>query len=176
MAEEVTPQNKTNWFSPTYLVIYAVVGLVVLAGLLVVGKKLKNKMVGDDASMVVPAPAPAQPAPAAMAPKEWKISLAPQNGSKEDGTAVLSDENGKTKVVVTVSNEPTGTPQPAHIHVGACPTPGAVKYPLTNVVNGTSQTVLDVKLDDLKTMLPLAVNVHKSAEEVKVYTACGNLK
>ena len=69
----------------------------------------------------------------------------------------------------------TSTPQPAHIHIGSCPTPGAVKYPLINVVNGMSDTLLDVSLAQLKSELPLAVNVHKSAAEASVYVACGNI-
>jgi len=59
--------------------------------------------------------------------------------------------------------------------MGACPGVGAVKYPLTSIVNGASTTVLSVTLDQLKKELPLAINVHKSATEVSTYTACGPL-
>lgn len=116
------------------------------------------------------------PSPEAMMAKEMKVTLSAQNNSGETGTAVLSDEKGKTKVKVTLTGTPAGVEQPAHIHVGSCPTPGAVKYPLTNVIDGTSETTLDISLDQLKNELPLAVNVHKSKQDISTYVACGDLK
>lgn len=65
---------------------------------------------------------------------------------------------------------------PAHIHLGSCPTPGAVKYPLNPVVNGKSKTVIDVSVAELVKGLPLAVNLHKSATELATSVACGNLE
>jgi hypothetical protein len=65
--------------------------------------------------------------------------------------------------------------QPAHVHEGTCakldPKP---KYGLQNVVDGKSTTEVPV---DIKTLVGgnLAINVHKSAEEAKVYVACGNI-
>ena len=85
--------------------------------------------------------------------------------------------NGSTRVTITMVGKKSDVPQPAHIHVGKCPNPGAVKYPLTNVVDGKSVSVVDVDYEELfTTMLPLAVNIHKSVEESSVYTACGDLK
>jgi hypothetical protein len=104
------------------------------------------------------------------------VTLSEENGSGETGTATLEEVNGKVQVTVALSGYPTdGTPQPAHLHVGACPGVGAVKYPLTPIVGGASVTMLDVSLSDLKAQLPLALNVHKSAKEAGVYTACGAL-
>ena len=37
------------------------------------------------------------------------VTLKPQNGSGESGTATLTDEGGKTKVVVSVTGQPAGT-------------------------------------------------------------------
>lgn len=103
------------------------------------------------------------------------VTLNAQNASGEMGTATLTDVNGKTKVRLSLTGMPMGVPQPAHIHVGACPNPGAVKYPLTNVVNGTSETVLNLPLAQLQQKLPLAMNIHKSAAESKIYVACGDI-
>ena len=104
------------------------------------------------------------------------LSLNVLNNSNQSGSATLTDVDGKkTKVVVEVGSGPAGTAQPAHIHIGACPNPGAVTYPLKNIVNGRSETMLDVSLLTLKEKLPLAVNVHKSAAEAKVYVSCGDL-
>src|SRR3989344_5268545 len=76
----------------------------------------------------------------AMMEKDVIVTLNALNNSGEQGTAVLSDMSGKTKVVVSVSGAPVDIPQPAHIHVGSCPAPGAVKYPLTSLMNGVSET------------------------------------
>jgi plastocyanin len=66
-------------------------------------------------------------------------------------------------------------PQPAHIHLATCTKIGGVKYPLTNIENGSSVTTLAVSIDDLLKDLPLAVNVHKSATAATVYVACGDI-
>lgn len=102
------------------------------------------------------------------------VTLAQQNDSGEEGTVDLVEENGQVKVTINLSGVPE-TDQPAHIHAGACPEPGAVVYPLTNVVNGTSETMVDTTMAQLQAQMPLAVNVHKSADEVSTYVACGDI-
>ena len=83
---------------------------------------------------------------------DWKIFLNAQNNSGEAGVVSLTEENGKTKVLLLMAGNNTAGPQPAHIHAGACPNPGAVKYPLTNVVNDVSETVIDTTIANLKKM------------------------
>ncbi len=106
--------------------------------------------------------------------KKIDVILSPQNESNESGEVILEEMGGKLKVTLTMKGAPNVS-QPAHIHIGACPTPGAVKYPLSPVVNGRSETILDTNLEGLKKNLPLAINVHKSDAESKVYVACGNM-
>ena len=70
---------------------------------------------------------------------------------------------------------------PTHIHTGTCddldPNP---KYPLNNVelnttvLVGTSDSVVDVPLDELLAN-PHLILIHKSAEELNTYYACGNI-
>lgn len=119
------------------------------------------------------------PAPEAQKTNSQSVvitsDLLEQNGSGEYGTASLRQEDGKVKVTLDITGAPEGVTQPAHIHMGSCPEVGAVKYPLTFPVNGKSETTLDTTLDELKAQLPLAINVHKSAQEPKVYVACGDL-
>lgn len=102
------------------------------------------------------------------------VTLNTQNNSGVSGTATLTDMNGQTQVVVNVTGEPAGGSEPEHIHVGSCPTVGAVKYPLANVVNGTATTMVNVKLADLQTG-GFAINLHKSAAQAGVYIACGDI-
>lgn len=115
------------------------------------------------------------PSPSVIMSKEVTVALKPVSDSSEVGTATLSDENGQVKVIINLTGYVKDVTQPAHIHLGECPGVGAVQYPLTSVVNGTSVTVLPVSLDQLKAELPLAINVHKSATEISTYTACGPL-
>lgn len=97
------------------------------------------------------------------------------NNSGEIGNAVLRERDGKVHIEIDVANAPKDVPQPAHIHRGSCPAPSEVKYPLSSVVKGQSDTTLDTTLKDLLAALPLAVNVHKSETEAGTYVSCGNI-
>mgnify|MGYP001567902291 CR=1 FL=1 len=126
---------------------------------------------------VTPTAAPTQTAtatPTAVMMKKT-VTLAEENKSGQAGTAVLEETDGKVKVTIDLTGTKYKEAQPAHIHIGVCPGVGAVKYPLTSVVAGKSTTVLMVTMADLAAAGPLAINVHKSASEASVYTACGSL-
>jgi hypothetical protein len=107
--------------------------------------------------------------------KPVTVNLAPQNDSGEKGTVTLTPQGDKTQVVIKMTGAPS-TPQPAHIHDGSCakldPKP---RVPLQNVVSGNSTTTVDLKLDEIMSKGG-AVNVHKSAADLKTYVACGDLK
>jgi hypothetical protein len=106
---------------------------------------------------------------------EATIDLSEQNSSGESGTATLTADGEKTKVVISLDGAPSGTPQPAHIHEGSCanldPTP---KYGLENVVDGESTTEVDEPLDELRDEA-YAINVHKSGMDLKTYVVCGDI-
>ena len=104
------------------------------------------------------------------------VTMNAQNGSGEDGTATITGVGtADIKVTVNLKNAPAD-PQPAHIHKGTCaqldPKP---LYPLTNVVNGTSDTTVMTTMAEL-TSGSYAINVHKSAAEVATYVSCGDIK
>ncbi len=103
------------------------------------------------------------------------VSLTEVNNSGQAGSAVLEEIDGKVKVSLNLTGTKYKKGQPAHIHIGVCPGVGAVKYPLTSVMNGKSTTMLTVSMADLAAGGPLAINVHKSASEASIYTACGGL-
>ncbi len=107
--------------------------------------------------------------------KSYAVSMKEQNGSKQIGTATIADADGKAKVTVKVAAGAQGVAQPAHIHVGACPAPGAVAYPLSSVVNGMSETTLAISTTELMSKLPLAINVHKSKDEATTFVSCGDI-
>lgn len=103
------------------------------------------------------------------------VSLSEQNDSGMSGVAVLTEVEGGTSVSLNLTGAPEGVAQPAHIHTGSCEDIGGVAYPLEFPVDGVSETMLEVTIDELLFELPLALNVHKSPEEVDVYVACGDL-
>ena len=104
------------------------------------------------------------------------VGLNSQNSSYESGIATLEEINGKVVVTLNMKGYTDSTAQPAHIHAGMCPNPGSIKYPLSPVINGKSVTTIDTTLANLKSMLPLAINVHKSASQAGIYISCGDIK
>jgi hypothetical protein len=103
------------------------------------------------------------------------ITLRTLNDSGVTGTVSFSDLGGKTGVDVEVI--PAGNlDMPAHIHPGTCdnltPQP---KFPLENVKNGASKTVVPVPIDELFAG-NLAVNIHHSNDDLKTYTACVDIR
>jgi hypothetical protein len=112
---------------------------------------------------------------AAKARQGVKVVLAEQSGSGETGTALITQIDGKVIVTLKMNGQPADEPQPAHIHAGACPNPGAIAYPLTSPKNGISVTTLDTTLEELKAAGPLAINVHESVGNATVYVACGDI-
>lgn len=109
------------------------------------------------------------------AQEQVTVQLGQQNNSGESGTAVLTPMGNQTKVTLNLTGAPSGVEQPAHIHPGTCaqldPKP---QYPLNNVVDGQSETTLDVSLETLMSG-SFAINVHKSMTEASVYVSCGNI-
>ena len=129
--------------------------------------------VTNDQTMNKPTTTP----PVMMTATSVAVSLMAQNNSKQIGTAILSSDGSSstTKVTLNITGEPKGATEPAHIHAGACPNPGAVVYALSNVVSGKSTTVVKASLATLLAQLPLAINVHKSATEISTYVSCGDI-
>ena len=104
------------------------------------------------------------------------VTMNAQNNSGQTGAAALVDAgNGQTAVAINITPGATGVGQPAHIHKGTCanldPKPA---FPLTDVMNGTSETIVNVSLAEL-TSGQYAVNVHKSGTEASTYVSCGDL-
>jgi len=101
------------------------------------------------------------------------VQLQEQNFSGEDGQATLTAKGQKTLVVIQMASYAANA-QPAHIHKGTCakldPTPA---YPLNNVVQGKSRTMVNVPL--AKLMEKYAINMHRSAKQMKIYVACGDI-
>lgn len=101
------------------------------------------------------------------------VQLQEQNYSGEDGTATLTADGSKTRVVIVMASFPANA-QPAHIHAGTCDKLGAIAYALPNIIAGKSTTVVPVSLDALLKGT-YAINAHRSAKKLGEYVACGNI-
>lgn len=153
--------------------VLAIIAFIIIVG---GGIYLWRYWTGTSASPQTYTPPPAGSVQGdATDPDEILVTLDAQNNSGEAGAASIVDVNGKAKVIIDISNG-TGGPQPAHIHVGACPNPGTVAFPLGDVVNGKSETVLPISVAELLGKLPLAINIHKSTTEAGVYVSCGDIR
>jgi hypothetical protein len=107
------------------------------------------------------------------------VTFTELNDSGLSGTAELTARREGTAVSMQISG--VVGEHPTHIHTGTCddldPDP---RYPLNNVelstteLAGTSDSVVDVPLDELLSN-PHLILIHKSAEELDVYYACGNI-
>lgn len=108
--------------------------------------------------------------------KLLNINMGAMNGSKQDGSASVGDKGKGVEVTLHLRNEPKGAVEPAHIHQGTCkklnPAPWKM---LHSVVNGASSTfVPGVTVAEIKKG-HYAINVHKSAADLKTYVSCGDL-
>ena len=112
----------------------------------------------------------------AMSGSTMNINMGAMNGSKQDGSASIVNKGNGVLVTLHINNEPKGASEPAHIHQGTCKNINPAPWkPLKNVITGTSQTlVAGVTVAQLK-KAHYAINVHKSANELKVYVSCGDL-
>lgn len=175
---EETVQNANGGYNKRplwqWLVIYVILGAIIY-GAIYYFFLSKNNNYNESSQYASPSPSQTSPSPSVMS-KETTVVLESVNSSDEKGTAALTEENGQTKITINLTGYTKDIEQPAHIHIGVCPGVGAVKYPLTAVVNGTSITTLAVTLESLKKELPLAINIHKSKTEISSYTACGPLE
>ena len=118
-------------------------------------------------------------ASAQMAPGDsgagTQLGMQQQNNSGEIGTVTLYRHGSKTQVVLDLKGAPAHA-QPAHIHRGhSCdaidPKP---TFPLANVVNGKSSTLVPMSEEKLLSG-NYAVNVHASPQNIPHYVSCGAL-
>ncbi|HSD12753.1 MAG TPA: cupredoxin domain-containing protein, partial [Patescibacteria group bacterium] len=108
------------------------------------------------------------------AARQLEVAMTAQGAAGFSGKALLVEQNDQTKVMINLDGG-AGMMMPAHIHLGACPKPGDVKWTLADVVSGKSVTLVQASFDEVLAGLPLAINVHKSATEIGTYTSCGDI-
>ena len=109
----------------------------------------------------------------AGAARALTLDLAAQNGSGQSGTAQLTADGDKTRVVVELANPPE-VAQPSHVHEGTCDEVGDVVAPLENVVAGRAESIVDMSLAALQRG-GLIIHAHKSEAEYDTSVACAQI-
>jgi len=105
---------------------------------------------------------------------ELTVDLKEVAGSGMSGNAKIETVEGG--MLVTLSLPQDQGERPAHLHAGRCENPGGIEYPLNNIVNGNSETMLPgITMADLITTQELYVNAHESESNLGRSIACGNL-
>ncbi|MBI4218682.1 MAG: hypothetical protein HY682_00965 [Chloroflexi bacterium] len=104
-----------------------------------------------------------------------EVDLKAEGDFGQDGKATFKADDDKTIVTIEMESGEAGMSQPAHIHKDSCAAKSDIEFPLENVVDGKSETTLDVSFDDLFGE-ERSINVHKSEDEADVIVACGDLE
>ena len=109
----------------------------------------------------------------AVAQQSVTVTIGPgRDEASGTGTATLTAQGNQTVVVIRAAA--TNPEMLAHIHADACPGVGAVVFPLTNPINGSSTTTIDAPLSRVLAE-GKSINLHKSPSDSGVYVGCGNL-
>jgi hypothetical protein len=103
------------------------------------------------------------------------IVLKPIDNSGVSGTAVLTPLAGEhMQVTLQIDNAPPGA-LPAHIHFDTCANPSEIRFGLTNVVNGKSETTVSGSIAYLRRGHgKFSINVHRAEPDLPII-ACGDI-
>lgn len=103
------------------------------------------------------------------------VKLKAQNNSGQNGIASLTPEGDTTRVVIEIPTMPADVAQPAYVYPGRCGKLNkAPKWRLEDIRDGRSVTVVPVPLDVILKDRS-AINVHKSATDMRIHVSCGNI-
>jgi hypothetical protein len=103
------------------------------------------------------------------------VHLDEQNSSGQSGTAMFTSlDGGRTRIVLELTNPPDVS-QPAHVHDGTCDDLGEPVVSLTDVMEGRSETEVEMPLERLSRG-DLLVHAHKSAAAYDVSVACAPIE
>ncbi len=91
------------------------------------------------------------------------------------GSAKISEEDKKAKVVINLVGVKSEDDIYMHIHKGRCPNVSEIIYDLNSLINGSSESKLEVSVKELIKRSPLAINIHKNEGKKEVVVSCGNL-
>jgi hypothetical protein len=103
------------------------------------------------------------------------VALNAQNGSRESGTATMTQIGNDVRVIIALTSATATAPRAANIRTGTCAKPGTIAYPLANVVNGASTTTLKGVTIYKLLSAAHAISVNESTANSAGFGACGNM-
>lgn len=105
----------------------------------------------------------------------FSVALDDVDDSGVSGGASVRGVDEGVEITVFISQGDEGGVHPVHVHDGTCDDLGDVAYPLENIEDGESVTVIeDISLGDIMTG-EYAINAHLSEDEMDTYVMCGNV-
>lgn len=105
----------------------------------------------------------------------FSVALDSVDDSGVSGGASVRGVDDGVEITVFISQGDEGGVHPVHVHDGTCDDLGGVAYPLENIEDGESVTVIeDITLGDIMTG-EYAINAHLSEDEMDTYVMCGNI-
>lgn len=150
-------------------VLAAAVFMVIVGILLFFGK-------GANTPSPQKSPQPKNIAQNAETTKELAVYLKAMNHYKQTGSASLTEKNGRVTIGISTTGEPKNVVQFANIYSGTCESLGNIKFPLANIINGSSQTDLETTIVNLQNSGPLALNINRTQGDNKNSVSCANLE
>ncbi len=102
------------------------------------------------------------------------VTMQEFNNSNQSGSAALVSENNQTRIIINLANSPNYAQQ-VYILKGSCEQPGEIMYTLSPLINGQSETVIDLSLKNLFDQLPLTIAVYRETQTDQVNVSCGSI-
>lgn len=112
-------------------------------------------------------------------PQTFTVTMAEDNSSGQNGTATIVDRGDSFTLTIDIAPHPVETaPQLVHIHPGRCRSIGNPVLDLSRVVEGRSETTVEVAAADQRFEVyrraDHAINVHLASNPA-TYVSCGNI-
>lgn len=136
--------NK-KYLSIILLIIFVVVAYFLLSNKSTFYSKNETTLVNDDVKN------------SSQFVGSFSVVLKSGDNPSEYGIAVFGKSENKTKVSIKMINFSNGIPQNASIYKGTCDNLEETKHGLANVANGSSESTLDITVDELINEFPLAL-------------------
>ena len=106
----------------------------------------------------------------------FKINEVNDSGRKGEVEIEQTKPDNFAKIFIKLSGSPKDTPELATLHTGACQDEfTSPLWPLTKVVNGRSETVLEMSPEILLSQKPLALKVFSGLEPSIELVACADI-
>ena len=103
------------------------------------------------------------------------LVLSEENKSGQTGLASIFEKKNTVYVDVKLVM-PAFTNELAGLYLGTCQKIGQLKFSLADVINGSSTTNLNLNIDKINQLLPMALVINRIEGNPSTVVACGEIK